>query len=125
MDANVPLKDEGIPDQADMEVPLRTSKNYHLLYYVLWILEILLFFRFVLKLLGANPTNAFAELIYGITFVLMLPFHGIFPEKVSSGTHASFDPSIVLAMIVYAIIFWAAAKFLVINTSKLNKSKKK
>ena len=44
------------------------------------VLEVLLFLRFTLKLLGANIGQPLVNGLYGITEPLVRPFQGIFPE---------------------------------------------
>jgi uncharacterized protein YggT (Ycf19 family) len=44
------------------------------------VLEVLLFLRFTLKLLGANIGQPLVAGLYGITEPLVRPFQGIFPE---------------------------------------------
>ena len=45
---------------------------------ILSVLEVLLAFRFVLKLLAANPAAGFSQFIYGITYVFAAPFLNVF-----------------------------------------------
>ncbi|MGH2377739.1 MAG: YggT family protein [Candidatus Limnocylindria bacterium] len=47
---------------------------------VFTVLEVLLFLRFTLKLLGANIGQPLVAGLYGITEPLVRPFQGIFPE---------------------------------------------
>ena len=42
--------------------------------YILYLIEFLLGFRFILKLLGANPGAGFTDLIYSLTRPLAGPF---------------------------------------------------
>lgn len=44
------------------------------------VLEVLLFLRFTLKLLGANIGQPLVAGLYGLTEPLVRPFQGIFPE---------------------------------------------
>ncbi len=76
------------------------------IYYVLGVLEVLLAFRLVFKLLGANPSSGFVAFIYSITSIFLAPFAGIFRPLITEGfeTRAVFDPATLIAMIVYAII---------------------
>jgi len=85
------------------------------IYYVLGFLEILLAFRFVFKLLGANPGSSFVAFIYSITQIFMAPFTAIFRAAVTQGieTKAVLEPSTIIAMIVYALIAWGIVKLIV------------
>jgi len=48
------------------------------IWYLVGFVEILLAFRFVLKLFGANPKSGFVDFIYSVTGVLTVPFDNIF-----------------------------------------------
>lgn len=82
------------------------------IYYVLGFMEILLAFRFLFKLLGANPQSGFVSIIYAVTKVFLLPFFGIFGTASASmdGTHAILEPATLVGMAVYAIIAWGIVK---------------
>lgn len=84
----------------------------YIIYFIFGSLEILLAFRLVLKLLGANPVSAFVGLIYSLTGIFILPFGGIFRSGVTQGieTTAVLEPSTLVAMIVYAILAWGIVK---------------
>jgi hypothetical protein len=77
-----------------------------IVYYLLGILEVLLAFRLVFKLLGANPANGFVSVIYTVSGVFLVPFSGIFKTAVNNGieTKSIVEPSTIIAMIVYALI---------------------
>ncbi len=118
---------EGISTDANLVVGARTTKAYHFVYYVLTVLEILFAFRFFLKLLAASPNNVFAEVVYGITYVFLLPFASLFPPAVTTDGKmpSAFEPSTLVAMVFYAILAWAVAKYIVISRSRSDKAKKR
>lgn len=78
------------------------------IYYILGIIEVLLAFRCVFKLLGANQQNRFVLFLYSVTGILTAPFSGIFNSSVSPGLSAKsvFEPATIIGMIVYAILAW-------------------
>ena len=84
---------------------------------VLGIVEVLLAFRFVLKLLGANPNSGFVNFVYSISGPLNAPFRGIFTTPTTQGniTTSVFETSTVVAIIVYAIIAWGIVKLATLN----------
>ncbi len=88
------------------------------------IIEIILAFRLVLKLLGANAENIFVKFIYGVSQVFVGVFQGIFSDASTEGieTTAIFEPGTVIAMIVIAIIAWIVMKL--IETNKRSKVEK-
>lgn len=89
----------------------------NVVWYILGFIEVLLAFRFVLKLFGANPNSGFVDFIYSITGVLTAPFDNIFGvSSAANGTVRSvFEPSILVAAAVYALIAWGIVKLLNLN----------
>ena len=63
----------------------------------------LLAFRFILKLLGANPEAGFSSFIYGITYIFATPFLSVFrSSRVVEGS--LFEWTTLLSMAVYWIV---------------------
>lgn len=93
-----------------------TTSN--IVWYVVGLIEVLLLFRFALKLLGANPSSGFVDFIYMITGLLTAPFDKIFsvasPET-GDVVRSVFEPSILVAVAVYALIGWGVVKLLNLN----------
>jgi hypothetical protein len=89
----------------------------NIVWYILGFIEILLAFRFVLKLLGANPASGFVNFIYSITGILTAPFDSIFgvTRATAGETRSVFEPSILVAGAVYALIAWGIVKLITIN----------
>ena len=81
--------------------------------YIIGILEALLAFRFVLKLLGANPTAGFTNFIYGVTHPLAAPFLNVF--KITKVEGSIFEWTTLLAMLVYWLIAMALARLFVMG----------
>lgn len=83
-----------------------TKPIYHatqIVWYILGIIEILLAFRFVLKLLGANSGAGFTSFVYGITYVFATPFLSVFKNNVIV-PGSIFEWTTLLAMAVYWVI---------------------
>lgn len=80
----------------------------YLVYFVFGLLEILLAFRFVFKLLGANPSTGFVDFIYNLSAISVAPFAGIFNTSLAKGdaTTSIFEPATLVALIVYAVVAW-------------------
>src|SRR5689334_17719584 len=53
-------------------------RAYQVIWYILGVIEVLLAFRVILKLLAANPGSAFTSFIYTVSDPFALPFAGIF-----------------------------------------------
>jgi hypothetical protein len=78
-----------------------------ILWSILAFLEILLAFRFVLRMIGANPESGFGMFMYGITGLFVTPFNGLVATPTSGGT--ALEITTLIAMAVYALIFWGLA----------------
>lgn len=82
--------------------------------YLLWfltVLEVTLLIEFFLQLIGADPNNLFAGFMYALTIIPLYPFNGIVPNT-KLGAHAVIDWSILIAMVVYFVVFYALRRFL-------------
>lgn len=92
-----------------------TASNF--VWYILGVIEILIGFRFVLKLLGANPDNSFVNSIYNASGVLTAPFDSIFNVSTSKSgdVRSVFEPSILVAAAVYLLIAWGIVKLINLN----------
>lgn len=95
----------------------QTINAKSIVYYVLGVLEVLLAFRLVFKLLGANPQSPFVSFIYSVSQAFLSPFTGIFRSAVTKGIEAQsiLEPTTIIAMIVYAILAWGIVKLIEIS----------
>ena len=83
----------------------RTKPLYRgtqVVWYVLSVIESLLAFRFVLKLIGANPNAGFSNFIYDISYVLAAPFLNVVQTTKVAGS--VFEWTTLLAMLVYWVV---------------------
>ncbi len=96
-----------------------TIKLVKIVYYILGVLEVLLAFRLVFKILGANPESIFVSIIYSITKLFLTPFTGIFRMAISSGieTESILEPTVLIAMVVYALLAWGFVKLIIISNN--------
>lgn len=60
--------------------------------------------RFGLKLIAANPGAGFAQLVYGITDLLLLPFFGLTITPTLGGMVLEIHS--LIAIVVYALVAW-------------------
>lgn len=92
----------------------------YLLYFFFGILEILLAFRLILRLTGANTFSAFVGLVYGVTGIFILPFQGIFHQATTAGmeTTAVLEPATIVAIVVYAALAVGVVKLVRIFSGK-------
>jgi hypothetical protein len=77
-------------------------RGTQIVWYILGILEALLMFRFVLKLLAANPSAGFSSFIYGVTYPFAAPFLSVFRSPRVEGSVLEWTT--LLAMLVYYLI---------------------
>lgn len=77
-------------------------RGTQIVWYILGLLETLLLFRFVLKLLAANSGAGFTKLIYGSTNIFVAPFNNVFRMTRVEGS--VFEWTTLLAMLVYWLI---------------------
>jgi|SRR5579859_6176032 len=81
-----------------------TFQASQIIWLLLGLLEAAFALRFMLKLLGANPANPFATLLYNFTGVFLVPFVGLTPSPAAAGM--VMEVSTVIAMVVYALLGW-------------------
>jgi hypothetical protein len=84
-------------------------------WFVAGILLVLLGFRFLLSLLGANNTNGFANFIYSTSHPFVSPFFSLFSYKNYSYGVSRFEIYTLVAMIFYAVVAWGIAKLVTLN----------
>jgi YggT family protein len=83
------------------------AKVMDYLQWVLIALELLFLLRFVLKFLGADPNNAFAQALYNFTGFFLYPFLGIVPTtKIGTNGNSVIEWSTLIGMAVYALLFY-------------------
>ncbi len=110
-------------NSASVPVSSTTSSSQtleYLIYFFFGMLDVLLAFRLVLKLAGASTASAFVNLIYGLTGIFILPFEGIFRRLFTQGveTTSVFEPSTLVAIVVYAVMAWGIVMLIRIASGK-------
>ncbi|MEO8637362.1 MAG: YggT family protein [Candidatus Taylorbacteria bacterium] len=87
-------------------------KGTQIVWYILYLIEIILMFRLILKLIGANPAG-FTNFVYSISYPLALPFLYVVhsPEVLGS----VFEWTTLLAMLVYWVVAVAIVKLFLIG----------
>lgn len=88
-------------------------RGTQVVWYILGVLEVLLAFRFLLRLLGANPDAGFSAFIYGLSYPFTLPFSAVFGATAVSGS--VFEWTTLLAMAVYWLIAFGIVKLLTMS----------
>lgn len=85
-------------------------RTYQVIWYILGFIESLLIFRFIFRLLGANPRSGFVDLINSLSYPFVLPFIGIFPTP--SGGQFVLELSTIVALVVYPLLATGLIKLL-------------
>ncbi|MDP2708651.1 MAG: YggT family protein [bacterium] len=88
-------------------------RGTQIVWYILGIVEALLVFRFVLKLLAANSSAGFSSFIYNVSYPFVSPFLSVFRStKVESNI---FEWTTLLAILVYWLIAWGIVRLFFIG----------
>lgn len=74
----------------------------------------LLALRFLLRLLGANPNNGFADFIYSVSHPFAVPFFGQFNYDADLGA-GRFEFETLIAILIYALAAWVLAKLVTLG----------
>ena len=88
-------------------------RGTQIVWYILGLVEILLAFRVVLKLLAANPEAGFTSFIYGVTYVMAAPFLSVFGVTQVAGSVLEWTT--ILAMFVYWVIAFGIVRLLLMG----------
>lgn len=88
-------------------------RGTQIVWYILGLVEVLLAFRFVLKLFGANAGAGFTSFIYMATAPFAAPFITVF--RVSKAQGSVFEWTTLLAMFVYFVVAWGVIKLLIMS----------
>lgn len=88
-----------------------TSLAARVIDFVTGLIIALLALRFLFALLGANPANTFASIIYNLTHPLVAPFFSLFNYD-STVAGARFEWYTLVAMLVYGMLGYLLARLL-------------
>lgn len=102
----------------DSHISPRTRPLYRgtqIVWYILGVLEVLLAFRFALKLLAANSGAGFTSFIYGATYPFVTPFQAVFKKTQIAGS--VFEWTTILAMFVYWLLAIGIIKLFLMGKS--------
>lgn len=88
-------------------------RGTQIVWYIFSVIEALLLFRFLLKLLGANPAAGFTDLIYTLSYPFAAPFLLVVRSTQVSGS--VFEWTTLLAMLVYWVLAWGIVRLFVMG----------
>ena len=104
--------DDSVPATTDRADSTETAAR--VVWFIAGVLLVLLAFRFVFILLGANPGNGFVDFIYSVSHPFASPFFGIFGYTQTLG-NAKVEWSTLVAMLVYALVAYGIARLITIR----------
>lgn len=90
-------------------------RGTQVVWYIVGLLEILMAFRFVLKLLAANPAAGFSMFVYGVSYIFVAPFLSVF--RITRVEGNIFEWTTLLAMAVYLLIGWGIIRIFFMSKS--------
>jgi hypothetical protein len=90
-------------------------RGTQIVWYILGVIEVFLAFRFILKLLAANPGAGFTNFIYSISYAFASPFLTVF--RVTRVEGSIFEWPTLLAMAVYWLIAWGIIRLFLMSRS--------
>ena len=117
------VRRERVTEYAPTTRSVLVSRITQLLWLATAIIVGLITLRFVLLLLGANPTNEFVEVILSITDVFVSPFNGIISTPALEGGSV-FDTASLFAAVIYVFGAWAIITLFQIIFAATNSSRR-
>lgn len=102
--------EERVVESPGAENRILVSRFTQLIWFAFGLLEALIGLRVFLKLIGANPNNLFAQLVYQFSEIFVVPFNNLTSTPAAGGFVLEI-PSII-AMVVYAIAAWAITQLI-------------
>jgi len=99
----VVIDDRGIPPGRFI-----ASRVSQVVWTIIGLIEALIAFRFILKLIGANAGNGFVNFIYGFSDFFVKPFLGIVSDPTSGKSILEINS--LIAMLVYLVLGWVVIR---------------
>ena len=90
-------------------------RGTQIVWYILGTVEVILLFRFFLKLFEANPNAGFSSFIYTVSYWFTAPFTSVFKTANVSGS--LFEWTTLLAMFVYWLVAYAIINLFLMSRS--------
>lgn len=109
------------PDEAEVveEQPAATNIAARIVSLIGGLISFVLVLRFLLSLLGANSTNAFANFIYTVSRPFVAPFFGLFNYQPQFGT-VRFEWETLIAIVFWAAVTWFVVRLLTIGSRRVD-----
>jgi YGGT family len=110
--SNSPDESEETRHEEALTVRYAIGKLNDFIQWFIAVLEVTLAIRFFLRLIGADPNNLFAGFLYALTDIILFPFSNIVRSPSIHPPYQAFEWPTLIAMAIYALIFWAIGRFL-------------
>jgi hypothetical protein len=111
-----------VDDDRAYETPVQSVQTAHrqnvaarIIWFIASVILTLLAFRFVLSLLGANPSNGFASFIYDTSHPFVSPFFSLFSYDDALAGKSKFEVYTLVAMAVYTVVAAGLARLVTIT----------
>ncbi len=85
-------------------------RSFQVIWYIVGVIEVLLAFRLVLKLIGASTSSGFTNFVYTISSPFAQPFSGIL--RTTANSNQVFEWSTLIAMAVYVVLAFGGVELL-------------
>ncbi len=92
----------GEQPQETYETKKTIFRSYQVIWYILGFIEVILFLRIILLMLGANTGSGFVDLIYGLSLIFAFPFMRMFSSTVVGDSIIEW--STIFGMVVYYLL---------------------
>ena len=107
-------KEDDISESSSDYKTSSTTTAARVVWFIAGLLIVLLAFRFVFILFGANQANTFTNFIYTLSYPFAMPFFGIFGYSLKYGV-SRLELSTLVAIAVYALIAYGIVKLITIR----------
>ena len=87
------------------------ARIINIVYFLFGAVLLLLGVRVILQLIGANPANGFASLIYGVSSPFVALFASLMQNPTLGGTSV-LEVTTIIAMLVWAIAAWLVGRLI-------------
>ena len=102
------VHEEHVVVDSNLENRQIVYKLTQLIWLLFGILEALIGFRIILRLIAANPDSLFTAFVYQLTDIFLWPFQNIIANPSVQGF--VLEISSFIAMLVYALVAWALVR---------------
>jgi hypothetical protein len=85
-------------------------RGTQIVWYIFYVVETILLFRFILKLIGANTGAGFTQFVYALSYPFAAPFLYVVGSPHVLGSIIEW--STLLAMVVYWVVAWGIVRLI-------------